>query len=120
MSGIVAKFLDALILEEIDARHWRLARELRYDSAVMRARLIIPAGLVTDLSSVPRIPLAYWLAGDTGRKAGVVHDFLYRHRLESRATADAVFREALRADGVPRWRVALMYAGVRLGGWVAW
>jgi hypothetical protein len=114
------RFLDVLALEEVDVHCWKLAHELRFDSAVMGARIIVPEGRLTDLASVPRIPFAYWLAGDTGRKAAVIHDELYRVRLCPRAVADAVFREALRAEGLPAWRVALMYAGVRVGGWVAW
>ena len=113
-------FQDPLILEEVDARCWKLAHELRFDSAVMGARIIVPEGRLTDLASVPRIPFAYLIAGDTGRKAAVIHDELYRVRLCPRALADAVFREALQAEGLPAWRVALMYAGVRIGGWVNW
>ena len=118
--AITPRFLDPLVLEEIDASHWRLVHELRFDSAVLGARIIIEAGTVTDLASVPRIPLAYWLTGDTGRKAGVIHDHLYHTHIGGRPVADAVFREALVAEGLPAWRVWLMYSGVRVGGWVAW
>lgn len=121
MSGIVARFLDPLVLEEVaGGPYWRLIRELRFDSAVMGARVIVPPGTVTDLASVPRWPFAFWLAGDTGRKAGVIHDWLYVHQLESRARADAVFYEALAAERVPSWRQWLMWAAVRLRGGRYW
>lgn len=114
---ITPRFLDPLVLQEIDDRRWRLVRELRFDSAILAARIVVPEEFVTDLSSVPRLPLAYWLAGDTGRKAAVVHDFLYDHRLGGgRQIADDVFLEALRVEGVPAWRRALMWAAVRLFG----
>lgn len=118
---ITPRFLDPLIVEEIHADRWRLVHELRYDSAILGARVIAPVGFVTDFSSVPRVPLAWWLAGDTGRKAGVIHDLLYCYRLPGqRALADRVFNEALTAEGLPAWRAALMYAGVRVGGWASW
>ena len=122
VSGITPRFLDPLVLEEVDARRWRLVHELRYNSALLGATVIVPAGRVTDLSSVPRLPFAYWLAGDTGRKAGVIHDEVYHWHFGGcpRQVADAVFREALIAEGVPAWRAALMYVGVRLGGATAW
>lgn len=113
-------FRDPLVLEELGPSTWRLVRELRYDSAVLGARVIVPTGYISDLSSVPRLPFAYWLAGDTARKAGLVHDFLYDHRLGGRQVADDVFREAMAVEGVPRWRAWLMYLGVRWRGESHW
>lgn len=117
---ITPRFLDVLVLEEVDARRWRLVREFRYDSAVLGARVIVPAGFQTDLSSVPRLPFAYWLAGDTGHKAGVIHDYLYDHHLGGRQVADDVFSEALRVEGVPAWRRGPMWAAVRTFGHAHW
>lgn len=51
-----------------------------------------------------------------GDAAAVIHDHLYATAQLSRAAADRVFYDALRASGVARWRAWLMYAGVRLGG----
>ena len=122
MSGISPRFLDPLVLEEVDACRWQLVHELRYDSAILGARVCVPVGRLTDLASVPRLPFAYWLTGDTGRKAGVIHDEVYHWHMggASRAMADAIFHEALLAEGIVPWRAALMYAGVRLGGWASW
>ncbi len=81
--------------------------------------ITVPTGFLTDESSVPRIPLAYWLMGGTGDRAGVVHDWLYSNDCpirKGRAWADRVFKAALRAQGLPAWRAQIMYAGVRLGG----
>lgn len=55
-----------------------------------------------------------------GDRAAALHDWLYRARIMPRAHADAVFHRALRADGIARWRAALMWAGVRVGGGWAW
>ena len=74
----------------------------------------IPAGSTTDLASVPRLPLAYSLFGGRGRRAAILHDYLYEHRYP-REYADLAFREALRGE-VPAWAGALMYGAVRVFG----
>lgn len=94
---------------------WTLIAPLVYHSD-LTGFVTVPAGFVTDFASVPRIPVAFLLAGDCGQEAAVVHDFLYTTHQVDRATADAVFREALLAGGEPRWRAWLMWLGVRIGG----
>jgi hypothetical protein len=117
---LTPRFLDVLATEKIGPRRWRLLRELRYDSAVMGARIIVPEGFETDFSSVPRGPLVWWLAGGIGDYAGVIHDFLYNHRLGGRQMADDVFLEALRVEGVEGWRAWLMHTAVRWRGGAHW
>lgn len=112
-------FLDRLRLEKVNGQ-WRLLHELRYDSARLNARLVVPAGFVTDLASVPRLPFAFWFTGDTAHAPTVVHDFLYGTRMVPRAVADAIFAEAMVDIGEPAWRRGLMWAAVRLFGWRAW
>lgn len=97
-----------------------LLAPLVYRSAILKRDVIVPVGFSTDLASVPRVPLAYMLAGGTAKKAAVVHDYLYTERLCSRAEADAVLEEAMTASGQPWWRIKLMWAGVRLGGGSHW
>jgi hypothetical protein len=59
-----------------------------------------------------------------GAKAAVVHDYLYASLglggRYSRAQADGIFREALRALGVPLWKRTLLWAAVRVGGAGGW
>ncbi len=121
------QFLDRLRLEKIgetrDARPiWRLLTEFRYDSAVLGCRVAVPAGFVTDLASVPRAPLAYWLAGNTGTEAAVLHDFAYQTRspAKTKHEADDLFWEALTALGVAWWRRRLMWRAVQVAGHGAW
>ena len=80
----------------------------------------VPAGFQTDLASVPRLPVVYWLTGGTSNAAAVVHDYLYSTHLVDRKTADAVLREASAVTGVPAWRRSLMWAGVRVFGGSHW
>lgn len=53
-------------------------------------------------------------------RAAVLHDAAYQYGDRPRALADQMFYEAMREDGTSRIRAAVMWAGVRAGGWVAW
>lgn len=114
-----AQFLSHLRVEEVDEKNWRLTSPLRYYSAILKRDVLVPEGFITDFASVPRLPFIYWFAGDTARKAAVIHDWLYRSNTEpvERAVADAVFAEAIEALGYWKARQWFMWAGVRVGGY---
>jgi hypothetical protein len=118
--NVTARFLDELELceadDNVDDGKWRLGKPLSYSSEVARRVITVPAGFETDLASVPRLPLVYWLCGGRANKPAVVHDFLYTKGIVPREMADAVFLEAMRTVGVPIIYRRLMWAGVRLGG----
>lgn len=104
----MARFLNTLQVEQLeDISHdgrgtWRLLQPLSYQSDVARRVITSPAGFVTDFASVPRVPFAYWIAGDTAHPAAVIHDWLYSSHEVDRATADAVLEEAANvADCLP-------------------
>ena len=107
--------LDCTLVDDRDGL-WRLDAPLAFFSEVAGQRIEVPAGFTTDFASVPRIPLVYMLYGDRNRKAATIHDYLYRHQIFDRATCDAVFREAMRADGEGFMVSFAMWFGVRLGG----
>lgn len=98
----------AAFLTPLDARaegddHWRLLAPLRYQSDVPGVGVLeVPSGFLTDLASVPRLPLVFWLVGDRAHQPGAVHDWLYVSGLTSQAAADALFYEASRV-----WTVVL-------------
>jgi hypothetical protein len=98
---------------------WKLDEPLEYYSETF-GPISVPAGFETDFASVPRLPLAYWLTGDTAHASAVVHDYLCRHWYTACritwAEAAKVFREAMAHEGVPLWRRNLMYFAVRLAG----
>lgn len=122
---VMGQFLYPLRLERIedvsaDGRGtWRLLDTVVFLSAE-HGRIVAPAGFVTDLASVPRLPVAYFLAGGLAHAAAVVHDWLYTSHELTRAQADAVFREAAQACGVGAWRAWVMWLGVRVGGVSSW
>lgn len=130
------KFLDPLELEYIDGRVWKLTSPFDYHlgSPTGLDFVRIPAGFLTDFASVPRF---FWrIFPPTGQygKAAVVHDWLYQNRvvivewpdghkttrLVERSEADGVLYEAMGVLGVDRFTRWGIYAGVRVGGWVAW
>ncbi|WP_353192090.1 DUF1353 domain-containing protein [Pandoraea pnomenusa] len=119
----MSRFLSKLVIENAtgcDDGRWRLKRALVYQSDVADETFVVPRGFVTDLASVPRLPIVYWLTGGTSNEAAVVHDWLYTTKPVSRETADRVLREASAVTCVPTWRRWLMYWGVRLGGASHW
>jgi hypothetical protein len=111
--------LDTRLVCEFDNTH-RLLAPFAYQSDLLGKVVVVPEGFVTDYASVPRIIGAYLLYGDKGKRAGVVHDFLYSTQLADRKTCDLVFREALIASGYSAWEYEPMYAAVRLGGGSHW
>lgn len=115
----MSAFLTSLDLRDADNTddgQWILCAPLVYQSDVAQQTITVPAGFQTDLASVPRLPLVFLLAGDSARKASVVHDWLYTTHPVTRDVADAVLKEASLLTGVPKWRAWLMWAGVRIGG----
>jgi hypothetical protein len=115
----VSRFLTPLRAEK-SGDYWTILQPLIYMSDLARNTFVVPEGFVTDLASVPRIPIAYWLAGGECDEAAVVHDYTYATGMVSREIADAVFREAALATGQPAWRVQSMWFFLRAFGWKAW
>lgn len=120
----MSKFLTPLRVERIagwDTRGtWQLLSLLAYVSDVADTTFVVPAGFITDFASVPRVPIAFLLAGDTAHEAAVIHDWIYTTHEVDRQMADAVFREACLVDDVPWWRAWLMWSAVRIGGSSPW
>lgn len=112
----MSAFKSTLVVQyvgEEDEEKWMLLQDFVYESDVAGMTIIVPKGTITDFSSVPRLPLAYWLTGGKAKKASVVHDYLCVTKDVSREMADAVFVEAAELQGVPAWRRKLMWMGVR-------
>lgn len=96
---------------------WVLTRPLVYESAALKVRITVPQGFRTDFASVPRLPFVYWLyGGDFCDEAATVHDWAYSTGAIGRKQADAVFREAMLAEGVSPFRAWPMWLGVRCFG----
>lgn len=108
--------LDVRLIDDTTPPRWRLLSDLVYFSDLLGVR-IVPAGFETDFASVPRLPLFFWLAGDTCHKPATLHDWLYSAEGKvGRDIADLALREASEATKVSAWRRWAMWAFVRVGG----
>lgn len=119
----MSRFLTKLCLEVADNQddgQWIVHSALVYQSDFAGRTFIVPCGFQTDLASVPRLPIIFWLTGASSNEAACIHDFLYSTHEVDRATADAVLREASAVTGVPAWRRWMMYWGVRIWGGSHW
>jgi len=136
----MSEFLTSLDVRQVDWRNgrpvWKTLTPLRYRSDTLGATIVVPAEMVTDLASVPRMPLLWLATGGRGNRSSVVHDTGYQFgfwwvesadgwtRLDvERITADRVFHESLLADpigGAGPVRAWEMWVGVRLGGRGIW
>lgn len=101
------------------AGHWRVHHGCPLVYRGAREVFMVPPGFVTDFGSVPW--LASWLVSPTHHvEAFVLHDWLYHSGAVPRSDADGIMRRVLGELGSPavsRWSA---WAGVRLGGWLAW
>ena len=82
--------------------------------------ILIPAGFVSDGASVPRFLWAIIPPYGRYTKAAIVHDFLYKTGLFTKAQADWIFLDMMDHCGVPTWKRNVMYAGVCSFGSSAW
>jgi hypothetical protein len=114
-------FNGALILEDMGTSEYgraqfKLQQLLVFSTTCHSSiglRVSVPRGFVTDFASVPRLFWPIFPPSGKWNRAAVVHDYLCTTKTCSRFMADAVFREAMRELGVPRWRRVLMYYAVR-------
>jgi len=105
----------------IIAREYRV--ELTLDSGRVHT-VAVPAGMLTDLASVPSF--ARGIVGRVGPhlEAAIVHDFLYRvwrdlpgvtPNAEMHRFADAVMLAGMQAAGMG-WKAKLIHAALRVAG----
>lgn len=90
-----------------------------------KGKITVPAGFVCDGASVPQAAQA--IIGhpfDEYLEAGVLHDFLYAHASDkyriTREEADGIFKEVMWNYRVPKWKIPLMFAAVRMFGGKFW
>ena len=120
-----SSFRTPLRLEFLDDCRWALTEPFEFASETTESIIRVPAGFVTDFTSIPR---GLWnLLPPTGPygKAAVIHDWLYQHRwtgliLCDRALADATLNEGMVVLGVSRLARYAIYAGIRVGGGLTW
>lgn len=86
---------------------------LRYQIEVTPEVIIVPAGFLTDLASIPRA--LWWFESpiDRSMAPAVIHDYLYWDQRCTKDEADAVLFVAMGESRVGRVTRNAVYAGVR-------
>ncbi len=74
---------------------------------------VIPKGFTSNGANVPRI--FWWFVHPAGIlfEAAVVHDYYYKHALESKAYADNIFRLVAQHHGASRIEATLAHKAVK-------
>lgn len=109
------------ILKILPGGDWQLTTPLVYVHPVY-GEIIVPAGFITDLASIPRLCHRIVNPCTTGtRRPAIVHDYLYSGATNlTRKEADLVLYDALRECGI-NWAIAnSMYYAVRTFGGQYW
>jgi hypothetical protein len=77
----------------------------------------VPAGFISDLDSVPRIPVFYTVFKGRTTDEAIIHDYLYSIGFDRRS-ADEIFLQLMERGGVRRRYRLPIYFAVRSFGWV--
>jgi hypothetical protein len=117
-----AAFLSKLRIEDTEReRHgteraeWVLLEPFGYRSS-KGWEVWVPAGYVTDFSSIPARLQDVESSTGRARRAAVIHDWLYSSRIVPREAADKTFLDAMECCGVPYLKRSLMFRAVRTFG----
>jgi hypothetical protein len=102
-----------------DGNEWLLTSPLIYKIGRTGQEIIVPAGFVTDLASVPRQFCQLLPSTDKYLRA-IVHDFLYWDQTCSKSAADKTLLAGMIESRVPKWKQVVVFRGVDLGGGRAW
>ncbi len=82
--------------------------------------IVVPAGFVTDLASVPDVAEPLLPRNGEYSTAAIVHDYLYWTQSCTREQADNLMAIVMKETGVAPWKELLIYGAVRFGGQRAW
>lgn len=115
---------------------WGVQREIKYQVGHDPTEIItVPAGFVTDLTSVPRLVWSFYPPDGPWVKAAVIHDFLYytkgtgewhgrvgisRPAPYTRKEADDILKEGMADRGIGSWEQGVIWTAVRAGGAGGW
>ena len=129
-STFITEFKVLDVTEGRETSTLELLEPFKVFSAYLDSFITVPAGFRFDGESIPAA--LQWLAPPFGqsKRGACVHDYLYRNHgfphaagyfvPVSRAQADAVYCELIKAKGLPKWRANMRWGVLRLVGWAAW
>ena len=80
----------------------------------------VPTGFESDLASLPWFIKPILSKLGRHQRGAILHDYLYRNQVISKAWADRQFKEAMRQDSVAGWKIKVIMSGLFAGGWLGW
>lgn len=102
-----------IVLVPLPGRKWRVHNRFSIWTETL-GWVVIPAGFVCDLNSMPRF--LWWESTPTDYpQAGATHDWLYEEQVP-KDSADRVYREILQGLGMGAFRAGARYHALRLFG----
>jgi hypothetical protein len=128
---IDAFFEKSPVITPFSDKYWLLLEDLRFHiiknhiikNHIIRHdeyEIIVPAGFVCDLASIPTgLNIIYNKYGRYAA-AGIVHDYLYWLKPCKKTVSDRIIKEALRASGSGFTARNTIKRAVKLGGKKAW
>lgn len=120
----IVRYKTELRVALVDDGHWRLLEPFVAD--VDGEDLVVPPGFLTDFDSVPKLPVVYMAFSGSGKRAAVLHDYLYSRggprefKDRGRRWADRLFWAAMMCEGIDTVVADAKYLGVRVGGESHW
>lgn len=79
-------------------------------------KVVVPKGTKTDFASVPKCLHMLFPPDGEYLYAAVVHDYLYENGIGTKKDADYLFKHAMLATGIPRWKVFILYHCAKIWG----
>ena len=121
-NGVSSFTTDPKLTPLADGRNWRVEEDFKYDLGKEGSGLSITVkrGAITDFASVPRFLWIIFPPWGWYGKAVIIHDWLYRSQMLSRAIADAILLDGMYVLSGPRWQRWCIYWGVKCFGWWAY
>ena len=116
------KFPKPLVLEKIGDRLWKFHDDFWYYVGDPKNNdlVICPAGMITDMSSTPRLFWSIYPPDGKYLYGAAPHDAIYFYQTRTRKEADFIFWEAMKEIGVGVVTRNIMYNAVRMFGWIPW
>ena len=103
-----------------DGKYFVVAEPLIYEISGTRERIVVPAGFVTDLASVPDILNVFVSKLGPHTVGAIVHDFLYWDQSCERDEADKFLRLSMKEYDSDIGDQIKVYLAVSTAGGVAW
>jgi hypothetical protein len=103
-----------------DGRNWIVRQPLIYRIGQSQDSVIVPAGFVTDLASIPPALQSFIQQNGPYLLPAVVHDYLYWKQSCTRFESDRVLLLGMIENGVESFPRNAIYDAVRAAGFFAW